>query len=122
MGIGFVILLAAWGGFCVGVGIEWSHNENKKRRKGKRWSKQKQIGDAIENALLHYKCQYTCVEGDEMSGLGLVDILSPRETIKEGKEEIVLIADAVYDAIVPLLREWFDADRLRKHVEGGPDD
>lgn len=54
--------------------------------------------NSILNALKSYRCQYTIDEFE--SGLPLIDVLSPGKTIKEGKEEIYLLAAHLYCEVI----------------------
>lgn len=56
------------------------------------------LRDKIENVLIRYNCQYTR-DGDG-DGQRLIEVLSPFDTIEEGKDEILHIADEIACAIV----------------------
>jgi len=56
----------------------------------------------ILKVLESYRCQYTVDEFG--SGLPLVDVLSPLKTIKEGKEELYLLAEHIYCEITGVKR------------------
>lgn len=51
------------------------------------------IGCRVLDALRSYRCQFTTDEQGD--GLPLVDVLSPGETIADGKEELLLLADYI---------------------------
>ena len=61
----------------------------------------------ILHTLIDYRCQYTQDEyGD---GLDLVDLLSPLDTIEEGKLELDLLADDIANALTKLLMGYLNA-------------
>lgn len=56
----------------------------------------------IHTALRNYRCYHT-VEQDNEDGMPLVDLLSPGETVAEGKEELEYLADYVAGEISDLV-------------------
>ena len=69
--------------------------------------------------LKSYRCQHTV--DDEGNGQHLVDVLSPGETIKEGEEEIELLADEIALAIDKHDKESEARGRLAGLEEGSAD-
>ncbi|NQU42154.1 hypothetical protein HQ520_02630 [bacterium] len=55
------------------------------------------LRDAVQSELISYRCQFT--RDNEGDSLALVDVLSPDSTIKQGKLEIELLADAIACAV-----------------------
>lgn len=54
---------------------------------------ERELGCKVLDALRSYNCQFTIDEQGD--GLGLVDVLSPGETIEEGQRELLLLADYI---------------------------
>lgn len=67
------------------------------------------LADEIYQVLLDYQCVFTQIENDR-GAMPLVDLLSPGETIAEGREECgelaVEIAEAVSRHFAGLAEEW----------------
>lgn len=66
--------------------------------------------NAIEAALRTYRCKFTRCGGDPTdSGLPLVDMLTPASdsSIKRGEEELVLLAEHLYDNMPPFQAAYF---------------
>lgn len=64
---------------------------------------EERIGDAIEAAMNTYRAQHSCdVDG---AHLPLMDLLTPAgETVAAGKNEIHLLADHVFNAVIDVIR------------------
>ena len=69
-----------------------------------------EIKKIVDGVLKHYNCQHTKDENGE--GLPLIDVLSPHETIKEGREEIEYIGDDLIQALADS-----EAERVKGLVE-----